>query len=394
MADIAFEGVTKVYRDGTVAVEDLDLYVENGSFFVFLGPSGCGKTTILRMVAGLEGTTDGRILIGGDDVTDHPPPKRDVAMVFQSYALYPHMDVYENIAFGVRMRRLPKAEVDDRVRRAAAVLGLEDVLKKHPKSLSGGQQQRVAMGRAIVRQPRAFLMDEPLSNLDPRLRVQMRGELARIQRDVGTTTLYVTHDQAEAMTLGDHVGVLRDGMLEQLDTPRGLYDRPRSLFVAGFVGSPPMNLAEATVDHVDGGGLALLFGGHRVRVDSRTVERRPRLLDYVRRQVVIGVRPEDLLDAAAAGAPEDARLRLAVARAETIGPEIHLQFVMDAPLLLAEDPREADVEPLDETWPAERVNLWTARSVSEARPGDVVELSVRPGRLHAFDPRTGDAIED
>ncbi len=394
MADVAFESVTKVYKDGTVAVDDLDLYIQDGSFFVFLGPSGCGKTTILRMVAGLEGTTEGRILIGGDDVTDHPPPRRDVAMVFQNYALYPHLDVFENIAFGVKMRRLPKPEVEERVRRAAAVLGLEDVLKKRPQSLSGGQQQRVAMGRAIVRQPRAFLMDEPLSNLDPRLRVQMRGELARIQRDVRITTLYVTHDQSEAMVLGDHVGVLRDGSLEQLDTPRGLYERPRSLFVAGFVGSPPMNLAEATLDQEERGGLVLIFGGHRIRVDSQTIERRPRLADYVRRQVVIGIRPEDLLDAPAAGAPEDARLRLAVARAENVGAETHLQFVMDAPLLLAEDPRDVDTEPLDEAWPAERINLWTARVASEVRAGDVVELSVRPGRLYAFDPRTGDAIED
>ncbi|MFL5796833.1 MAG: ABC transporter ATP-binding protein [Actinomycetota bacterium] len=396
MADVEFEGVTKVYRDGTVAVEGLDLHVEDGELFVFLGPSGCGKTTILRMVAGLEGTTDGRILIGGEDVTDYPPPKRDVAMVFQHLALYPHLNVYDNIAFGARMRRLKKADVDERVRRAAGLLGLEDVLKKRPRSLSGGQAQRVAMGRAIIREPHAFLMDEPLSNLDSRLRTQLRGELVRIQREVGVTTLYVTHDQSEAMVLGDRVGVLREGVLQQVEAPRLMYERPDNLFVAGFVGSPPMNLAEATLDRTDGGDLVLIFGGHRITVDSRTLDLRPRMADYVRRQVVIGIRPEHLRSAASIGAAEDARIRVPVEGTEIIGADVYATFVMDSPLLLVEDPREADVEePLDESWPAERANVWMARVGSA--PVDTaadVELAMEPGRLYLFDPRTGESIEE
>jgi multiple sugar transport system ATP-binding protein len=397
MGDLALEDVYKVFRDGTEAVADLNLYVEDGSFFVLLGPSGSGKTTVLRLVAGLEHPTEGRVLIGGRDVTELSPRSRDVAMVFQHYAVYPHMTVYDNIAFGVRVRHLDKEEVDRRVRGAATMLGLEDVLKKKPGSLSGGQLQRVALGRALVREPQAFLMDEPMSNVDTRFRAQLRGELARIQRDVAVTTLYVTHDQAEAMTLGDHVGVLRDGVLQQVDTPKGLYDRPRNLFVAGFVGSPPMNLAEATVDE-DDSGMVLIFGGHRVRIDGETLGRRPGLRTYARKQVVIGIRPEDVTDEVTAAVPEAARMRVAVARCETVGPDTYTQFVIDAPLLLAEDPREAvdDVDADDDAtpWPAERVNLWMARTSSPApSPGDAIELTFRPGRLYAFDPRTGDAIE-
>jgi multiple sugar transport system ATP-binding protein len=348
------------------------------------------------MVAGLEGTTDGRILIGDEDVTDLPPPKRDVAMVFQHLALYPHLSVYDNIAFGARMRRLKKAEIDERVRRAAALLGLEGVLKKRPRSLSGGEAQRVAMGRALIREPHAFLMDEPLSNLDSRLRIQLRGELVRIQREVGVTTLYVTHDQSEAMVLGDRVGVLREGVLQQVEAPRHMYERPDNLFVAGFVGSPPMNLAEATLDRTDAGDLVLIFGGHRIRVDAETLDRRPRLADYVRRQVVIGVRPEHLRSAAQLSVPEDARLRVPVEGTETIGAEVYAHFVMDTPLVLVEDPRDEDGdERLDEGWPADRANVWMARVGSS--PVDTaadVELAVESGHLYAFDPRTGESIED
>jgi multiple sugar transport system ATP-binding protein len=395
MARLTFEHVSKVFKDGTVAVDDFDLDVDSGEFFVLLGPSGSGKTTVLRMLAGLEETTEGRILVDGEDVTELKPPKRDVAMVFQHLALYPHLNVYDNMAFGVRMHRLEKAEVDRRVREAAAILGLEDVMKKKPRSLSGGQRQRVALGRAIVREPNAFLMDEPLSDLDARLRSQMRNELARIQREVGVTTLYVTHDQLEAMTLGDRVGVLREGAIQQVAQPRILYERPANLFVAGFVGSPPMNLAEATLDVADD-GFVVIFGGHRLRVDDLTARRRPRLADYARRQVVIGIRPEHLHQAAREGGDQDARLRVPVARNETVGSEAFLQFVMDAPLLLAEDPREADVEdPDDETWPAERLNVWMARTNDVSTGvGDVVELRMEPGKLHVFDPRTGENVED
>jgi multiple sugar transport system ATP-binding protein len=393
VASITFAGVTKVFRDGTVAVRGLDLVVEEGELFVLLGASGSGKSTILRLVAGLEGATEGRILLDDDDVTDLPPPKRDVAMVFQQLALYPHLNVFENIAFGVRAHGLKRQEVDDRVRAVAATLGLDDVLRKRPRSLSGGQAQRVALGRAIVRNPRAFLMDEPLSSLDERLRIELRGELARIQGDVGVTMVYVTHDQTEAMTLGHRIGVLREGALEQVHTPRALYDHPTSLFVAGFVGSPPMNLAEATVDRSEEGDLVLVFGGHRVRVDGETAGLRPRLWDYVRRQVVIGIRPEHLRDVAGRPVAEDARLRVPVARTENSGADTYAQFVMDTPLLLSEDPRDPDETTFDGSWPAERVNLWMAKLSAPVSVGDVIDLSLDAGRLHVFDPRTGETIE-
>jgi multiple sugar transport system ATP-binding protein len=395
MSSIAFEGVTKVYRDGTVAVRDLDLVVRDGELFVLLGASGSGKTTILRLVAGLDGTTEGRILLDEEDVTDRPPPKRDVAMVFQHLALYPHLDVYDNIAFGVRMRRLHKSEVDARVRRASAILGLDDVLKKRPKRLSGGQAQRVALGRAIVREPRAFLMDEPLSSLDERLRAQLRQEFARIQREVGVTTLYVTHDQSEAMLLGDRVGVLRDGILQQVEEPRRVYERPDNLFVAAFVGSPPMNLAQATLDEREGGGVAVIFGGHRVRVDVETASRRPDLADYIRRQIVIGIRPEHLLPASEIGAPDDARFRAEIERGDVTGDGF-ARFVVDAPTGLHDAKTELgrDGHDAGDDEPASLTagpNVWTAR-VPAASAGDVVELAFEQGRLHAFDPRTGAPI--
>jgi multiple sugar transport system ATP-binding protein len=386
---LVLDRVTKVFRNGTVALRDVSLNVPPGQFFVFLGPSGCGKTTLLRAVAGLEHVTEGRIFIAGRDVTDTSPKERDVAMVFQNYSLYPHMTVYDNIAFGVQARRLDKAEVDRRVRRAAAVLEVDHLLRKRPGALSGGQQQRVAMGRAIVRDPKAFLMDEPLSNLDVRLRAQMRAEIARIQSGLGATMLYVTHDQTEAMTLGDRVGVMRGGELQQVGRPQELYRAPSNLFVAGFVGSPPMNLAEATVAS-DGNALYVSFGGHRLRVGAG----RASLAAHVGRQVVVGVRPEDLDLAATLGAPDDARLRVRVERREDIGPDAHLYFTVDAPLLLAEDPRaaaarEADAEP----WPVERANLWIARAAPAApSAGEIVELAVRPGRMHLFDPRTGAVV--
>ena len=248
MAEIVLERLTKVYSDGTRAVTDLDLIVRTGEFVVFVGPSGCGKTTALRMVAGLETVTSGNVVIDGQIVNDLPPKDRDIAMVFQNYALYPHMNAYKNMGFALKMRGLSKDEIDRRVREAAEVLGLTDSLEKKPRTLSGGQRQRVAMGRAIVRNPQVFLMDEPLSNLDAKLRVEMRAEIARIQRDLGVTTVYVTHDQTEAMTMGDRVAVMRNGVLQQVDTPQVLYERPRNLFVAEFIGSPAMNLVHAELD--------------------------------------------------------------------------------------------------------------------------------------------------
>ena len=253
MAEVVLDDVAKVYPDGTQAVSDLDLRIEDGEFMVFVGPSGCGKTTALRMVAGLEDITSGTIAIGDRVVNDVPSKDRDVAMVFQNYALYPHLKVYDNMAFGLQLRKIAKSEIDRRVRDAAKVLGLEELLDRKPKNLSGGQRQRVAMGRAIVREPRAFLMDEPLSNLDAKLRVQMRAEIARLQDDLGVTTIYVTHDQTEAMTMGDRVAVIKQGRLQQVDIPQVLYDEPVNLFVAGFIGSPSMNMIEATLDRDDAG---------------------------------------------------------------------------------------------------------------------------------------------
>jgi multiple sugar transport system ATP-binding protein len=392
---VEFEGVTKVFRGGARAVSSLDLEVPDGSFFVLLGPSGCGKSTVLRLVAGLEEVTEGVIRIGGRDVTEDSPRDRDIAMVFQNYALYPHMTVFENMAFGLRTRRVKKAQVARRVQDAAKILGLQDLLMKRPATLSGGQRQRVAMGRAIVREPQVFLMDEPLSNLDAKLRVDMRGEIAHIQRTVGVTTLYVTHDQLEAMTLGDHVAVMRDGVLQQVGTPSDVYERPANLFVAGFVGVPSMNLVEATVVREDGvPGLA--FGGHHVGIDDRVFERHPRLRLYEGRQVVVGIRPADLMDAALIpNAPADARLSVVAARVESMGRDIFVQFDVDAPLLMIRDPRDDDGDEAEpERWAAERVNRFVARldDRSDVREGTPIDLVVETEHLHVFDPVTSEAI--
>src|SRR5438552_8253124 len=296
MAEIALEQLSKIYGDGTHAVSDLNLHVADGEFVVLVGPSGCGKTTALRMVAGLEDISGGTVRIGDRVVNKLPPKDRDLAMVFQNYALYPHMSAYDNMAFGLKMRSLPKAEIRRRVQDAARVLGLETVLKKRPRTLSGGQRQRVAMGRAIVREPQAFLMDEPLSNLDAKLRVEMRAEIARIQRDLGATTIYVTHDQVEAMTLGDRVAVMRDGYLQQVGSPKDLYERPQNLFVAEFIGSPAMNLVRACLS-AENGSVYADFGAHRLRVPDSLVAERPALRSYAGRDVALGIRPEDLEDA-------------------------------------------------------------------------------------------------
>jgi multiple sugar transport system ATP-binding protein len=392
VAEVVLENVWKIFRDKTIALRDLTLEIADGEFFVFLGPSGCGKTTLLRSVAGLEAITAGRILIGGEDVTDKATKERNVAMIFQNYSLYPHMTVYDNMAFGIQSRKLKKAEIAQRVERAASMLEINALLKKRPRALSGGQQQRVAMGRAIVRDPEAFLMDEPLSNLDARFRMQMRGEIARIQRSLGVTTLFVTHDQNEAMVLGDRVGVLREGVLQQVSSPSTLYRTPDNLFVAGFVGSPPMNLAEATVEEaVD--GLFLRFGGHRLRADNWTGSGHGDLHSYAWRQVVLGIRPEDLVVASEVGAGPDDRMRVSITRREVIGSDTFLFFIVDAPLLLSEDPREAAIGEEDERkWPVEHSNEWLTRIDSPAGVGDSVELAVRPGTLYLFDPRTGQVI--
>jgi multiple sugar transport system ATP-binding protein len=395
MGEIELEDVTKVYRGGVEAVSSLDLDVPDGSFFVLVGPSGCGKTTVLRMVAGLEEVTKGTIRIGGRDVTDDSPRDRDVAMVFQNYALYPHMTAYENIAFGLRTRRAKKDDVDRMVRQAARILEIDNVLDKRPRSLSGGQRQRVALGRAIVRQPQVFLMDEPLSNIDAKLRAGMRGELIRIQRAVAVTTLYVTHDQVEAMTLGDHVAVMRDGVLQQVGRPSELYDEPANLFVAGFIGTPPMNLVEATLTR-DDGVPTLAFGTHRLGIDDRVFERHPRLRVYEGLPVVVGIRPDDLEHAALAPtAPADARMAANVERVDTIGRDLHVHFDIGAPVVDVPDAGDGDFG-ADDDGPAFALgaNRFVARidERTPVREGDRVELVVNTARLHVFDPVSGEAI--
>src|SRR5690242_902157 len=330
MAQVTFEHVSKIYPDGTRAVNDINLGIKDGEFMVLVGPSGCGKTTALRMVAGLEEISEGSLYIGERVVNYVPSRDRDIAMVFQSYALYPHLSVYENIAFGLRLRKLSKQEVDDRVHRAAQLLGLDEYLNRKPRALSGGQRQRVAMGRAIVREPAAFLMDEPLSNLDAKLRVQTRAEIAKLQSDLGVTTIYVTHDQVEAMTMGDRVAVMRKGELQQVDDPQTLYDRPVNLFVGGFIGSPAMNMLDATIEQANG-DLRATIGEQTISLGQETIAQRPGLKAYAGRQVIIGIRPEDLEDASLeTDAPSDRILRGRLELREALGSEIMAHFAIKA----------------------------------------------------------------
>ena len=380
MAEIALEGLTKVFRDGTIAVEDVHLTVEDGSLFVFVGPSGCGKTTLLRLVAGLDQPTEGRIVLAGEDVTERSPRDRDVAMIFQNYALYPHMTAFDNIAFGLRSRKMGKDEVDLRVERVASVLGLGSVLRKRPRQLSGGQRQRVALGRAIVREPQVFLMDEPLSDLDAHLRDQMRGEIRTLQRELGVTTLYVTHDQAEALTLGDRLAVMDEGVIHQIGTASEVYERPVDLFVAAFLGSPPMNLAEATIDRDDRGSIVRL-GNDRIPV-----------IDAVGltpgRPVIVGVRPEHLRIARAGDDPAGV-LRVAVDRSEQVGATTDLWFAVDAPAVHL-DPSFDDDE-LGGDPAASRPHRFVARIGGDGSTG-AVDLYVDRAKVHLFDPTTELAI--
>jgi multiple sugar transport system ATP-binding protein len=400
VAGIGLEDVGKVYPDGTRAVSDMDLDIRDGEFMVLVGPSGCGKTTALRMVAGLEEISEGTIRIGDLVVNDLPARDRDIAMVFQNYALYPHMSVYDNMAFGLKLRKVSKDEIDRRVRQAAGILGLEDFLNRRPRALSGGQRQRVAMGRAIVREPQAFLMDEPLSNLDAKLRVQMRSEIAKIQRDLGTTTIYVTHDQVEAMTMGDRVAVMRKGLLQQVDPPQVLYDHPLNLFVAGFIGSPAMNMVEGSLAKSDG-AMFVEFGGFRLRVDDQVLQARPALPSFEGKTVVVGVRPESMEDASLfPGAPADRRIQALVDLREALGSQIVIHFTVDAPIVLTEDTKElardVGAEELEDL--ATRAREAKSRFVAQLDPrtrvreGDRIELLVDTVRFHFFDPDTGLAI--
>jgi multiple sugar transport system ATP-binding protein len=397
VSQIVLDDVHKVYPDGTEAVRGVELTVPDGALAVLVGPSGCGKTTLLRMVAGLEAITDGQVRIGDRVVNDVSPKDRDLAMVFQDYALYPQMSVFDNMAFGLRLRKMARTSIRGRVEGAARSLGLSELLAKKPRHLSGGQRQRVAMGRAIVREPKGFLMDEPLSNLDAKLRVQMRAEVRRIQRELGVTTMYVTHDQIEAMTMGDWVAVLKRGVLQQWDRPQQLYSRPANLFVAGFIGSPAMNLVEAQLAG-DDGGLWIELPGTRVAVDPPA---RAPLAAYRGRPVVVGIRPEAFRaagasDGAAMAAP---RLRVVPDLCEAMGPDVYVHFAIEAPPVLTEDIRElaADAgvaaEELERE-AGEPRSVWVARVSPDARPGEgeALELVLDARKLHFFDPRTGAAI--
>jgi multiple sugar transport system ATP-binding protein len=388
MAEITLDRLTKVYGDGTRAVADLDLEIADGEFVVLVGPSGCGKTSALRMVAGLEPITDGRVLIGGEVVNKLPPKDRDIAMIFQNYALYPHMSAFDNMAFGLKLRGMKRERRGARVRSTATTLGLAAVLPKKPRTLSGGQRQRVAMGRAIVREPRAFLMDEPLSNLDAKLRVEMRAEIARLQRELGVTTIYVTHDQVEAMTLGDRVAIMRDGVLQQVAQPQELYDRPRNLFVAEFIGSPAMNLVGADLTRVNG-SLVATFGDRTLPVGERVLASRPGLPRFEGRRLILGVRPEDIEDAKfGSGEPLGATVDIR----EDMGSEVFVHFDPGAKMIAGEDVRAAVGEDAAEV----KGNAWVARldrDTAAAEQGRI-ELAVDTNRLHFFDPETGDAIYD
>ena len=396
MSEIYLDKLTKVYADGTLAVEDLDLEIQDGEFMVFVGPSGCGKTTALRMVAGLEDITTGTVSIGGRVVNDMAPKDRDVAMVFQNYALYPHLSVYDNMAFSLKMRKVDKAEIDKRVQEAARILGLDQLLDRKPRNLSGGQRQRVAMGRAIVREPQVFLMDEPLSNLDAKLRVETRAQIARIQDDLNVTTIYVTHDQVEAMTLGDRVAVMKKGRLQQVDSSQTLYDHPVNLFVAGFIGSPAMNMVEATVNR-DESGLHVSFGDTHLLLDKEIESTRPDLKKFEGRTIVLGIRPEDMYDAALQEASAERRMGVTPDLIESLGSEALVHFTVDAPIVLTEDVRELAVdvgaeklERLEQEREQGRSKFVAAVSPQTgAKVGQPMELAVDTARVHAFDPETG-----
>jgi multiple sugar transport system ATP-binding protein len=400
VAAIELDGLTKVYADGTRAVHELTLEIEDGEFVVFVGPSGCGKTSALRMVAGLEDITAGEVRVGGEVVNDLPPKARDMAMVFQNYALYPHMNVFDNMGFGLKMRGIDRAEIRRRVEGAARILGLSEVLKKRPRHLSGGQRQRVAMGRAIVREPQAFLMDEPLSNLDAKLRVQMRAEIARIQREVGATTIYVTHDQVEAMTMGDRVAVLRKGALQQCDEPQRLYEQPVNLFVASFIGSPAMNLVQARLE-ADGQRLSCVIGSQRLQLPDTLVARIPSLRAHVGRTVALGVRPEHLQDAVLAGhRGEGSSLRGRVVTTELLGSEVLAHVEVEAEPVVTQEVLEvagdADRALADDlrSEAEERRTTFVCRFAIETtvRAGDEALVSVATDKLQFFDLETETAV--
>ena len=399
MADIVFDQINKIYDNGFQAITDLNLEIRDGEFMVMVGPSGCGKSTALRMVAGLEDITEGELRIGGERVNEKPPRDRDIAMVFQSYALYPHLSVFDNIAFGLKLRKMPKPEIREKVEYAARILDLTEHLDRRPKVLSGGQRQRVAMGRAIVREPQAFLMDEPLSNLDAKLRGQMRAEISAIQANLGVTTMYVTHDQIEAMTMGDRVAVIDRGLLQQVATPRELYLDPDNVFVAGFMGSPPMNMAEVMVES-DGDALVVLLDNGRIAVGPAILDRRPALRNYVGKRVVMGVRPEDVKECAEhIEIPADRRLSVRVDLVEALGSGIEVHFAFPAPRpeqwTGRENSEEASVvgELIGEQ-PGANGWVGTFGPRSFVRNAQTVDIGLDTDQAYFFDLDSGLAIRD
>jgi multiple sugar transport system ATP-binding protein len=400
MAEVVLDKVNKQYENGFHAVQDLDLDIADGEFLVLVGPSGCGKSTALRMVAGLEDISSGTLRIGERVVNTLSPKDRDIAMVFQSYALYPHMSVADNIAYGLKIRRMDKAEIDRRVKKVAEMLELGPLLERKPKQLSGGQRQRVAMGRAIVREPQVFLMDEPLSNLDAKLRVQMRSEIAQVQHDLNVTTIYVTHDQTEAMTMGDRVAVMKAGILQEVGDPQHLYDYPANIFVAGFIGSPPMNMALGKVSPDDNGDLAVRLGSATLRLHPAVAKERPALAAYVSRDVAVGIRSEDMEDARLVrDAAADTSLKATVGLVEALGAQIVVHFELDAPKVVTEDTKLLEKDAHTDEAPAHEEVTGTRFVASFAprsrvRAGDQIEVVVDTERMHFFDPDTGDAIRD
>ena len=398
MAEVVFSNVRKVYPDGTEAVHGLDLEISDGELVVLVGPSGCGKTTVLRMVAGLEEVTDGRIEVGGRVVNDLDPRERDIAMVFQNYALYPHMTVADNIGFSLRVAKVRKEDRDARVRAVARTLGLENELQRRPRHLSGGQRQRVAMGRAMVRQPQVFLMDEPLSNLDASLRFQMRAEIANLQAQLGVTTIYVTHDQVEAMTIGRRVAVIRRGRLLQFDEPQLIYDHPVDLFVARFIGSPPMNVVESRLEHGDA-GYTVRIGSSRVALDEVELRSVRRIDDYAGKQVVVGIRPDRLEDAAiASDMPADRRMAGTSTLRETLGSDVLVHFNVHGGRPLASEVRSIarDVDDPVQLETADRALSFIGRFSPRSGVGmqDELEVAVQPGSIQIFDRTDGQSLRD
>jgi len=399
MADVHLDKINKKYENGFHAVCDLDLHIADGEFLVLVGPSGCGKSTALRMIAGLEDITSGTLQIGGRVVNALSPKDRDIAMVFQSYALYPHMTVADNIAYGLKIRRMNKDEIRRRVKRAADMLELGPLLHRRPKQLSGGQRQRVAMGRAIVREPQVFLMDEPLSNLDAKLRVQMRAEIAQLQRDLKTTTVYVTHDQVEAMTMGDRIAVMKAGLLQQAGAPQYLYDNPDNLFVAGFIGSPPMNMALGRLERTGGGeresaGWTVALGSARLPLPAEVAVERPALAAYLDRDIAVGIRSEDMEDARLAQGAR-ARMRATVILTEALGSEIIVHLEHDARRLVTDDTRILEKETGAADVPRHDGGTRIVASFaprSPVRPRDEIEIAVDTARIHFFDPTSGAAV--